>query len=444
MALKSAPIALFASALAFAAFGCKSSSEAGAAASGSAAAADGSAAPAGTGTAAAAEEKAPATDVATGGIAVKIVDFQLFHPASPDRTLAPIREDGTFSTRGRSPYYGLGLIVEAKNGTSLLLGAADFEAMVTVKGARGNAYCRVEADGISGGGWVDTKALGFYEKEKPANAPANVLPPKWHNEADSTNERPWRPGESVRMIGRAECDSAVMADIDASEIGGSVKVTAVRRFAEHDVTEYTKETHELSLGEDSVRIVDRKTSQLVVTPLKNVIEMKAESSGLLGGKTNLESVRVRVQPMTHRHVKVESAPVALSLHPHALTLQLVKMPSGEQAHAAGNVFILFEKEKLVYRDMGKEKLSMLGLSRQDLPAKSPEVTVKVDEFTGSVTGAELTSFLDDNALEKGQRALLVAWKLSIASDVIDSRLRADVDNAKSAAEKAEQAASALG
>lgn len=384
-------------------------------------------------------------------LAVTIKDLQLFHPYSADRTMPSVKEDGTWSTRESKFRYGVGLIVEATNETGELLRDAWFEGDLRFISGSQEVKCDFNADLL--GDFSPTFALAYAPRPpgKPADTafdPVLGYPgpaSDWKSESDSTTESVWRPAERVRMAARkTECESPLLGDLEVSQIRGRVVVKARKRFVESFLSEFEESAFDLALIDDAVRIRDKASSRVVVVPVReNVVEMVAKEASVNDARPVLLS---KVRLRSDRPVRaweadmVESAPVEFELHPRALSLQLVKLPSGEMVHASANVLVRLKEGKVVYEDMARQKLSLLAVERQDVPAALPEVSFQVDELSGKVTNVSLVHHSDEPALTKGQRRLSVTWKLNIRGGDIEGRLKARVDATTTELDQAERAA----
>jgi len=444
--LSSAGLLLLTSLVAAVPLGCKGSGTpegASPAASGSAAAAGSGApanAPAGGAEAPAKPEGAPQTK----GIQVTIKDFQLFHPYSPERAMPSVRDNGSFSTRESSPAYGLGIIVEAENTTGEVLHGVWFEGSLRFINGDHEVSCKFSPDSV--GDYYNT-SFSLHYNTVPADAKADPntgeKPTAWRNENSSLTESVWRPGEKIRLFSRKnECDSLVLADMPPSQIKGRLLVRANRRFIKTVGSEFDSSEFELALLGDQVRIIDRATRNVVTLPIKdNVFEMVALGSGDQpkdGTYVPLSHLELRSSIRYSRADIIESPPVEFDLPPPVMTLQMVKMPSGEMVHASGNVLVYKKDDKVVYQDMAKAKMHLLELTREDVPASTPAVNFAKNELTGQVKGIELVHFTDDTALSKGQRKLAVTWTMHLQGDDIDKRLRVPFDIASSELDKAVQ------
>jgi hypothetical protein len=412
---------------------------------GSAPAASGSAsagAPVGSAAAAPApaEAEAPKPAAQGRGIQVSIKDLQLFSPYSSERAMPSVRDNGSYSTRDSTPYYGLGIIVEATNETGEVLNGAWFEGTLRFVNGDHEVECRFTPDSI---GDVFNPTLTLHYNNVPADAKADPFtgekPTAWRNESSSTNEGVWRPGERIRLASRRnECDSVVLADMPPTQIRGSLVVKSDKRFVDTVASEFQADRFNLSLVGDAVRIIDKASSNTVVVPLKdNVVEMRAAVNNAQDMHVvPLSYVRLRNMVRYSRADVVESAPVTFELPPQALTLQMVKLPSGDMVHASANVLVFPKDGKVVYQDMARQKLSLLDVGHEEVPAATPEVSFTKDELSGKVKGVSLTHFADDESLSKGQRKLSVTWNLHLQGDGIDQRLRAPFDVATSELEQA--------
>jgi hypothetical protein len=360
-----------------------------------------------------------------------------------------VKEDGTFSTRDTKLRYGVGLIVEATNETGELLRDAWFESSLRFTGSGGQEIvCEIQADVIA-----ELTGARFlsYAPRPPGKAEVVTdeweVGPKtdWKDETESSLESPWRPSERIRMMSRRnECEALTAGDLGVTAIKGTLIVKARKMFVDVYGYEFDEKRFELVLESDLVRIRDRRSSRVVVVALKEVVEMKVGAGASAGSAlTPLSHVKLARVVRASDVDMVESDPVDIEIRPRAMTLQLVKLPTGEVAHASGNIVIRQKEGKVAYEEMARLKMSLLGVDGSDVPAATPEVGFDVDELSGKVASIALTPSADDAALSKGQRQLTVTWKLGLKSDQIDSRLRAAFDAATAAYESAERAAFTL-
>jgi hypothetical protein len=379
-------------------------------------------------------------------IQAAIKDLQLFHPLSADRSMPSVKDDGTVSTRDAKPRYGIGVIVEATNETGELLGDAWFEGAVRFTGSGGQEIvCEIMADVLAE--FTGARFLSYAPKPTgKANPIAEeaAFGPKtdWKDESESLLESPWRPSERIRMLGRKnECETPIASDMGATGVKGRVVIKARKRFVDVYRYDFDDAAFELALDGDLVRIRDRRSPRIVVVPVKDVAEMTA-IPGSPAGASPIPLSRVRLGRVIRASDAdlVESEPVEFEIHPRAMTLQLVKLPTGELDHASGNVIIHQRDGKVVYEEMARLKMSLLGVERADLPAAPPEVAFQANELSGKVASITLVSSAEDAGLAKGQRKLSVAWKLNLKGDQIDGRLRTSLDAATAALDSAESAA----
>lgn len=440
---------LLATALTFSTPACGKSSEpaAGGAATANTAAAS-TAAPATTGAAAPGQEgPKPAAPAGGKRIQVAIKDVQIFHPYSADRAMPSVKDDGTVSTRDSRPRYGVGFIVEATNETGEILRDPWFEGSIKLVGEDGQeSVCEVIADTVAD--FTGTRFLSYAPRppmKLDAITTEGALGPQtdWKDESESLIESVVRPSERIRMLARKnECELPVLGDLSPKSIKGRVVVKARRRFVEAYGYDFDKEGYDMALDGDYVRIRDRRSSRVMVVPSKDVNEMQSVGGAATASPMPLSHVKLRgIVRLTDVDL-VESEPVEFDLHPRALTLQLVKLPTGELEHASGNVVIRQKEGKVAYEEMARLKMSLLGVERADVPGATPEVSFEADELSGKVASVSLVYAADEPSLAKGQRKLSVTWKLAIKGDMIEARLRAPLDAATSALQNATQAAEA--
>jgi len=392
----------------------------------------------------------PTTPPSTKSIQVSIKDLQLFHPFSSERAMPNVRDNGTFSTRDQNSAYGVGIIVEATNDTGDVLSGAWFEGTLRFVNGDHEVECKFSPDSV-GDLYNTTYTLHFNNVPDDAKADpfTGEKPTAWRNESNSTNEGVWRPGERIRLMSRKnECESIVLADMPPAQIRGRLVVKANKVFVKSYASEFDEADFDLALVGDSVRIRDKSSGHVSFVPVReeaegnrsarnNVLSMiAAKDAGKDAPAVPLTHLELRYPIRYTRADILESTPLDFELPPQAMTLQMVKLPSGENVHASGNVLVYVKENKVVYQDMAKAKISLLGATREDVPAGMPAVSFTKNELSGSVKSASITEHVDDSALSKGQRKLSVTWNLHLQGDGIDRRLRVPFDIASSEYEKA--------
>lgn len=384
-------------------------------------------------------------------IQVALKDVQLFHPFSVDRAMPSLKDDGTVNTREPRQSYGIGVILEATNDTGELLSNAWFEGAVRFIGQDGQeSVCDfVEVN------WDSRRERAYmlagsrflsYAPRPPMKVDALAAAPlgpqtDWKDESDSLTESPWRPSERLRMFARKnDCELPLLGDMGVTAIRGKVVVKSRRRFVEAYGYELNDEKFDMALDGELVRIRNKESSRVYVVSVNDVSEMRGDD--VAAKPMPLTFVKLeRNYRMTDSDL-VESAPVEFEIHPRALTLQLVKLPTGELEHASGNVVIRQKEGKIVYEEMARLKMSQHGVERSDVPATPPEVSFEADELSGKVASISLVPSAEDASLGKGQRKLQVTWKLSLKGELIETRLRAPLDAATSTLENAQRSAEA--
>ena len=137
-------------------------------------------------------------------------------------------------TRSSTSFYGFGMVVEATNHTGQLLQGARFEGELRFVGTKQTIRCKLEADTLSGGGYLASKTT-FLSYDPPLDdaKPSLTGKPKssWKSEADSLAESSWRPGERIRMIARERyCASLTLNDMGITKIEGEVIGTLPATF----------------------------------------------------------------------------------------------------------------------------------------------------------------------------------------------------------------------
>ncbi|MDI3282604.1 hypothetical protein [Polyangium sp. 15x6] len=392
----------------------------------------------------------PTTPPSTKSIQVSIKDLQLFHPYSSERAMPSVRDNGSFSTRDQNSAYGLGIIIEATNDTGEVLSDAWFEGSLRFVNGDREVECKFSPDSV-GDLYNTTYTLHFNNVPDDAKADpfTGEKPSAWRNESSSTNESVWRPGEKIRLVSRKnECESIVIADMPPSQIRGRIVVKANKVFVKSYASVFDESAFDLALVGDSVRIRDKASGHVAFVPVReeadgnrsaryNVLTMTAAKDASKDAPSvPLSHLELRYPIRYTRADILESPPLEFDLPPPSMTMQMVKLPSGELVHASGNVLVYVKENKVVYQDMAKAKLSLLGVSREDVPGSMPAVTFTKNELSGSVKSATLTDHVDDSALSKGQRKLSVTWNLHLQGDGIDRRLRVPFDIASSEYEKA--------
>jgi hypothetical protein len=424
-------------------FGCGKSAAPG----GADPAASGAAAASASGAAVAAPAPAPSGEAAAASSPKKIkatlADVQLFSPYSSNRTMPSASDNGSLDTTRSQFRYGLGLVVEASNEAGEILRDPTFEGVLTFSGGGNEQTCLFGSDTISSDS--GTQFLSYSDKPPPDPSgfgdPAAAAKTKWFDESNSTVESPWRPSERIRMVSRrSDCRSPVLGDMGVTSIHGSLVVKARKEFIEPAGFEFDFDKgFDLTLDGDSVRIRDRQSSKLTLVSLKYVVEMVAASDAPADGRAvRLMKVKlsqlVRARPLA----VVQSEPIEFDLNPASLSVQLVKLPAGEFAHATGNVVVYLKEGKVAYEDMGKLKISLHDVERKDVPAEPQDVSFEADELSGKVSDLKVIHYLDEPTLNKGQRRLSATWKLNLKGEAIEGRLKAAVDTATATLDAAER------
>ncbi len=388
----------------------------------------------------------PTAPKMAGGIQVAIKDFQLFHPYSSERAMPNVRDNGTYNTRDSSGSYGVGMIVEATNETGEVLTGPWFDGEIHFINGDRDVDCKFSPDGI---GEYYTTSYTLHYNNVPADAKTDPFtgekPTAWRNESSSTLEHPWRPGEKIRFFSRKnDCDSILINDLPPTQVRGKLVIKANKRFVKSYDSEFDSERFDLALTGDNVRIRHKASGYLVLLPLRdakenrmNVFEMVAAGDAPKDATTMaLSRLKLRSEIRYTREDIIESAPLPFELPPQAMTLQMVKLDNGEMVHASGNVLVYVKEGKVIYQDMARQKLSLLEVTRTEVPASTPEVTFTQNELTGTVKNITITDHVDEMALSKGQRRLSVSWGMTLQGDNIDARLRVPYDIAKGDYEKA--------
>jgi hypothetical protein len=232
----------------------------------------------------------------------------------------------------------------------------------------------------------------------------------------------------------------VLGDLGVTAIHGHMVVKARKEFTEAATFELDADQgYDLTLDGDAVRIRDKQSSRLTLVPLKDVVEMVAAPDAPAEGRA-VRLTKLKLGRFVHPRPsdEVQSEAIEFDLNPAALSIQLVKLPAGDFAHAAGNVVVHLKEGKVAYEDMGKLKLSLHDVERKDVPADPPAVSFTADELTGTVSDLKLVHFADDPVMNKGQRRLSATWKLSLKGDAIEGRLKTAVDTATANLDAAER------
>ena len=212
------------------------------------------------------------------------------------------------------------------------------------------------------------------------------------------------------------CESLVLSDLATTRIAGTLKVTAHHRFPKTAVAEYDDATHGITLDAGTVRIVDRKTKKAVIVGAGAVLD--AES----GGGAVLKHVRLYRPVRIGDTDMVEAAPFTFEVNPRSLTLQQVKLPSGEMGFASGDIVVHAKDGAPLFDDLAKLGLSLDTAERSDVPDRAPDVKVTAEELSAEVTGITLTSYADNPSIERGRRRLTVKWKIAVDSAAMTARL----------------------
>lgn len=404
-------------------------------------AASGSAAPATSGGKAAAPAP-PVEPVAAKKIAALLKDVQLFSPYSGNRTMPSASEDGSLDTGHSQLRHGLGIVIEATNETGEILRYATFEGDLKLSGGGNAQSCHFSSDAI--GSEYGTRFLSYSVKPPPDPTGFGrdaATKATWFDESGSVVESPWRPSERIRMVSRrSDCRSPVLDDMGVTAIHGRVVVKGWREFSDTaGAMEFDDKGFDLALDGDVARIRDKKSSRLTLVPLKEVVEMVAITDAPRDGRVvPLTKLKLSRFVYASESDAVQSEPIEFDLNPASLTVQLVKLPTGDFAHATGNVVVYLKDGKVAYEDMAKLHLSLHDVERKDVPPEPPEVGFEADELSGKVTDLKIVHFTDDPTLNKGQRRLSATWHLSLKGDDIEGRLKAAVDAATTALDAAER------
>ena len=375
-------------------------------------------------------------------ISALLKDVQLFSPYSSNRTMPTASEDGSLDT-GRSQFrHGIGIVIESTNETGEILRYASFEGDLKFTGGGSEQSCHFTSDAI--GAEYGPRFLSFSAKPPPdpsgfGRDPASKA--TWFDESGSVVESPWRPSERVRMVSRrSDCRSPVLDDMGVTAIHGRVVVKAWKEFSDTaGVSELDDQGFDLALDGDFVRIRDKKSSKLTLVALKDVAEMVAINDAVRDGRV-VPLTKLRLTRLVHPSESdaVQSEPIEFDINPASLTVQLVKLPTGDFAAASGNVVMYLKDGKVAYEDMAKLHLSLHDVERKDVPPEPQEVAFEADELSGKVTDLKVVHFVDDPTLNKGQRRLSATWHLTLKGDDIEGRLKAAVDAATTALDAAER------
>jgi hypothetical protein len=375
-------------------------------------------------------------------ITALLKDVQLFNPYSGNRTMPSASEDGSLDTSRSQLRHGLGIVIEATNDTGEILRYATFDGELELSGGGNKQVCHFSSDAI--GSEYGTRFLSYSVKPPPDPSGLGrdaATKATWFDESGSVVESPWRPSERIRMVSRrSDCRSPVLDDMGVTAIHGRVVVKGWREFSETaGANEFDDKGFDLALDGDVVRIRDKKSSKLTLVPLKEVIEMVAITDAPRDGRVvPLTKLRLSRFVYASESDTVQSDPIEFDLNPASLTVQLVKLPTGDFAHAAGNVVVYLKDGKVAYEDMAKLHLSLNTVERKDVPPEPPEVGFEADELSGKVTDLKVVHFTDDPTLNKGQRRVSATWHLSLKGDDIEGRLKAAVDAATTALDAAER------
>ena len=119
---------------------------------------------------------------------------------------------------------------------------------------------------------------------------------------------------------------------------------------------------------------------------------------------------------------VESEPLTFDIDPHALSLQGIRLASGEEGFESANIVVHAKDGAPVVDDLAKLGFSLEKVERIPLPEQPPPVRVSAEELSASGEDLALTHFADDASIGKGKRRLSVKWTVSLAGAEIASRL----------------------
>lgn len=359
-----------------------------------------------------------------------------------------IRDAADPSTRSASSNYGVGMMIEATNNTGEVLQSPSFVGEIHFSNGDHESVCTFSEDKL--GEFTYTRVLSYTANPGKADPFTGEKPSNWKSD-DSDQEGVWRPSERIRMFTRRDwCETPVLEDMHVSKISGRVVVRAFQRFVETAARDLSDSAYDMTLiGNDTVRVRGKKTGRVTLIPLRekygdrtevNVLEMYAKDDAPMNGDAvPLKQVKLARPWRLEMNDVMESKPLEFDVPPSALTLQMVKLSSGDVMHASGNILVYAKDGKVVYQDMARQKLSLLEAAHVDLPAAPPEISFQENELSGKVANMALVHFTEDSELLKGQRKLNITWKLNLKGDDIDSRLRAGLDAAKEAQSKADAA-----
>jgi hypothetical protein len=133
-------------------------------------------------------------------ITVTVKDFQLHHPFSKDRALLSASDDAKTSKDYRYDAFGVGLVLEAKNDTGVVLDRPFLIGHIEFVTAQGKAGCTFSGSPIN------------YRTSHLTSAADPAGKVKWKDETYAGYESSWRPGETVRLMARQGCGNLTLLD----------------------------------------------------------------------------------------------------------------------------------------------------------------------------------------------------------------------------------------
>jgi len=319
----------------------------------------------------AATEAPPTDDGALLGITLKVQDYQVFHPFSKTRALHnPAKVISTKAKKGMvkaKDSFGAGLVVDATNNSPHLLRAPDLIGEFVMKGAHGTVRCELDPRRYKNGRGDNHLS---YD-------PTSKVP--WRDESKQTYEKPWRPGETIRMSVREDCGNFFVYDTELQEIATSFKVVA--------------------------------RSMLHPSNPETTFPLNDPDAPL-----------------------VRSDTITLDLPPDALVLQKVQLGE-EWAFAAGDVVLRWDGSRILRQTLGGLGHRADTLSRTDLPSDFTEEAGSFQELGFTVTEISMRHWTDAEKTRKGRRDLSVGLTIGLDSAALATRIQGKMDgtNPKAAA-----------
>ncbi|MFT5354629.1 MAG: hypothetical protein ACI9KE_001836 [Polyangiales bacterium] len=292
-----------------------------------------------------------------GGLSIEVLDMQLFHPNTPHRELMDPR-DLTRRTSERGNGFGLGVLLSVQNDSEYVLGAPRIISNLAVRGAHGEATCRLVQ-----------RSRSYWGRTRN---PMTILSPQvsertpWADETRNSTESLWRPGETLRIRGVLECGPVQVLDIEPQGLSGHFTLAARAPFVPHEVV---CDRDQEICDDDIVGSID-----------------------------------------------------ALDVPARAFGLQAATLPTGESGYAAGDIFIHAVDGRPKRETFSDLETSLFESETADLPASPVLTPVTIGEWSMNLTGVTMSHWTDAEGVDKGKRLVSVTATLAIDAANIGAQL----------------------